>query len=240
VRDSRTRAREDGDREPGPRAGAGMAPAEQPDLRRPDRDRRGHGAAVPHGSVARPVRQDLGCRLLGGHPAPGRPCGRQSAGSLPSSSDQVRRCRDCEGGRAGVRLRWRGRRLLAHPVDRPGLGCWHAGSWRWGCTRQAMCAWNGTRRRRRRKPKHPATASHSPVTSCRPRRPGTDRRPARGGWCLTSARAGYRVGCSASTWASASRHADTKSQNTAVVVCLRCARVLTSNIAERSGVVSSR
>jgi hypothetical protein len=32
-----------------------MDPAEQPDLWRLDRNRRGHGAAVPDGSVARPV-----------------------------------------------------------------------------------------------------------------------------------------------------------------------------------------
>jgi hypothetical protein len=49
-----------------------------------------------------------------------RPCGPQSAGGLPSSYDQVIPCRDYEGGRAKLRLRWRGRRLLAHPVDRRG------------------------------------------------------------------------------------------------------------------------
>jgi hypothetical protein len=53
-------------------------------------------------------------------------------------------------------------------------------------------------------------------------------------------RASYRMGCSASTRASALRHTATKSQNTWVVVFLRCARVLTPNIARRSGAVISR
>src|SRR5512132_1135833 len=68
---------------PGPRAGPGMDPPEQPDLRRVDRDRRVHGAAVPHGAVARPYGQDLRRRLRGGHPAAGRPGDGQPPGGLP-------------------------------------------------------------------------------------------------------------------------------------------------------------
>jgi hypothetical protein len=45
-----------------------MAPAEQPELWRPDRDRRVPGAAVPDRGVAGCGRQDLHPRLRGGHP----------------------------------------------------------------------------------------------------------------------------------------------------------------------------
>jgi hypothetical protein len=53
-------------------------------------------------------------------PAPGCPGASQSAGSLPSSRDHLSPCHPRKGGRAESRLRWRGRRLLAHPLDRRG------------------------------------------------------------------------------------------------------------------------
>jgi hypothetical protein len=60
----------------------------------------------------------------------------------------------------------------------PGWDSWQAGSWQWGCTRQATGAWNGTRRRRPRKAKNPATPSHSLFEGERPVRLGCAR-PAR-------------------------------------------------------------
>lgn len=92
-----------------------MGPAEQPDLRGPDRHRRGHGAAVPHRLVARPDGEGLRHRVRGVHPPAGRPRDGRPAGGLPPPSDHVTHRRHREAGRADVCVRGSRRRLLAQP-----------------------------------------------------------------------------------------------------------------------------
>jgi hypothetical protein len=73
-----------------------VAPAEQPDLRRADRDRGGAGAAVPDGGVARPVGPDLRGRRLLAHPVDrrrGRP-DQRAHGVAVHSAGYVRLERD--------------------------------------------------------------------------------------------------------------------------------------------------
>lgn len=165
-----------------------MASAAEPDLQRSDGNRRGLRAAVPHGSVAGPIRQDLRGRLLGGDPAAGRPIDGQPAGRVPSSSDQV--------GLSPWR-RWSRSPPPSSPwspasgtsCGSPGWGCWQAGSWGWRCTRQATCAWNGIGSLRPRKATNPATPSHSlcrayPVQAQRPATGELSRSARSGSWSL--------------------------------------------------------